>query len=293
MNLTRRLVAIGVAAAALFPPPAAAASSPMPGPPAAKPMRILSMNMCTDLLLLQLVPRARIAAVTYLAHDSAQVLFPGADTGLAINHGTPEDIINLKPDLILAGDFSTALTRSLARRVGARVVEVKSATTFDDIRTNLRQLGAEVGEPARAEALVRRMDTTLADLAATAPRRPTSVVVWSGGTTVPGRDTLTDAIVTAAGARNVAAVPGPADSSFGVEELLAARPDALLYGGTRPGVRSLTTDEGHHRAVRRLYAGRRIAFNGIVHSCGLPQSADGARDLRRALQALPPGGPSS
>ena len=249
-------------------------------------MRVLSMSLCTDLLLLELAPRSRIAGVTYLAHDASQVLFPGADAGLAIDHGTPEDIINLRPDLILAGDFSTAMTRTMARRVGARLVEVKSATSFADIRANLRQVGGALGEPARAEALVQRMDATLAELAATAPAQPVRVVVWSGGTSVPGKDTLTDAIVSAAGARNIAAVPGPGDSTFGVEELLAARPQALLYGQARPGVRSLTTDEGRHRAVRRLYAGRRIAFNSIVHACGLPQSADSARDLRRALDAL-------
>lgn len=280
MKLPRRIAAMA-AAAAMFPQLAAADAPP-------RPQRIMSMNLCTDLLLLELVPKARLGSVTYLAHDGAQVLFPGADAGIVINHGTPEDIVNLKPDLIVAGDFSTAMTRALAKRVGARLVEVKSAATFADIRTNLRRLGAEVGEPARAEVLIRRMDATLAELAATAPARPMRVVVWSGGTTVPGRDTLTGAIVAAAGARNVAAVPGISDSTFGVEELLAARPDALLYAAADPGVRSLTTDEGHHRVVRRLYAGRRIAFNGIVHSCGLPQSADGARDLRRALAALPP-----
>jgi iron complex transport system substrate-binding protein len=280
----RRLIAIAIAAAGL----PAAAASPVP---AAPPARIMSMNMCTDLLLLQLVPKARIGSVTYLAHDGAQVLFPGADAGIAINHGTPEDIVNLKPDLIVAGDFSTALTRRLAKRVGARLVEVKSATSFADVRTNLRQLGAETGEPARAEALIRRMDATLGGLAATAPARPIPVVAWSGGTTVPGKDTLTDAILTAAGAKNLAARPGPADSSFGVEELLAARPRALLYLSATPGVRSLTTDEGHHRVVRRLYGHRRIAMNSIVHSCGLPQSADDAAALRRALSALP-GSPS-
>lgn len=250
------------------------------------------MNMCTDLLLLQLVPKQRIGSVTYLAHDGAQVLFPGADAGLAINHGTPEDIINLKPDLIVAGDFSTALTRRLARRVGARLIEVKSATSFADVRTNLRQLGAETGEPARAEALIRRMDATLGGLAATAPAQPVPVVAWSGGTTVPGKDTLTDAIITAAGAKNLAARPGPADSSFGVEELLAARPRALLFLTAKPGVRSLTTDEGHHRVIRRLYGDRRIAMNSIVHSCGLPQSVDDAAALRRALSALPAARPS-
>lgn len=258
---------------------------------AARPMRIMTMSMCADLLVLQLVPANRIASVTYLAHEGAGVLFPGADAGISVNRGTPEDIINLKPDLIVAGDVSTALTRRLAKRVGARLVEVKSATSFDDIRASLRHLGAQVGEPARAEALVRQMDRTLAGLSATAPVQPMRVVVWSGGATVPGADGLTSAIVRAAGARNVAEKPGPADSSFGVEELLAARPQALLYGGGRPGRRSLTTDEGQHRVIRRLYEGRRVALNSVVHVCGLPQSADEAVRLRRRLQALPASAP--
>lgn len=282
MNRAPRIAAM--VAAALLPGMAAAAAP-------ARPQRIMSLSQCTDLLVLQLAPRSRINSVTYLAHDGAAALFPGADAGIAINHGTPEDIVNLKPDLILAGDFSTALTRSLARRVGARLIEVKSATSFADIRANLRQVGAAVGEPARAERLIGRMDATLAALAADPPPRQRRVVVWSGGTTVPGRDTLTNAIVTAAGARNVAARPGPEDATLGVEDLLVAKPEALLHADADPGVRSLTTDQGQHRLVRRLYAGRRLAFNGVVHACGLPQSADSARDLRRALDALPAGPP--
>ena len=280
----RRACRIAAIVAALAWQPAAAA-------PAPKPVRIMSMNMCADLLILQLVPRARVGSVTYLAHDGAQVLFPGADAGIAINHGTPEDIINLKPDLIVAGDFSTPMTRRMARKVGARLVELKSATSFADVRANLRMLGAQVGEPARAQALAARMDATLAGLRAGAPVTPIPVVVWSGGATVPGRDTLTGDIIAAAGARNIAARPGPADSSFGVEELLAARPAALFFETPKPGVRSLTTDGGRHRVIRRLYGDRRFGFNGIVHACGLPQSADSAVALRRALSGLPAGAP--
>jgi iron complex transport system substrate-binding protein len=286
MGPARRCIVIGTAVAGLgFQPAAAAVAAP------AKPQRIMTMNMCADLMVLQLVPKSRIASVTYLAKAGSDVLFPGADAGIAINHGTPEDIINLKPDLIVAGDFSTPMTRRMARKVGARLVELKSATSFTDVRANLRMLGAAVGEPARAGALAGRMDATLAGLNAGAPDRPMPVVVWSGGATVPGRDTLTGAIVSAAGARNIAARPGPADSSFGVEELLAARPAALLFETPKPGVRSLTTDAGRHRVIRRLYAGRRFGFNGIVHACGLPQSADSAVALRRALATVPPGAP--
>jgi len=264
---------------------ALAAGAPVAAAAAAR--RIMSLNVCTDLLLLQLAPKSRIASVTFLAPQAAKALFPGAADGIALNHGSAEDIVQVKPDLILDSGLGSPLTPAMARRVGARVVEVKNADSFADIRQTLRQVGAAVGEPARAEALIRRMDATLADLAAHPPRRRLRVVAWSGGTAVPGKGSLTDAIITAAGAVNIAAKPGAAESSFGVEELLIAHPDALLFGGATLGQPSLLTDEGQHRVVRRLYAGRRIAYNDVAHTCGLPQSADAAVELRRALDALP------
>lgn len=279
-----RTLATGAAAAALVTPQAAAAA--VAARPA-KPQRIMSINMCTDLVLLQLVPKVRIASVTWLAHDGVQALFPGADAKVAVNHGTAEDIINQRPDLILAGAFTTPMTRKLARKIGARVVEVKMAASLDDARDITLQIGAAVGETARAELLVQRMDAILADLTAHPPARRLRVVAWSGGSSVPGQHTLTNDIIKAAGALNIAAQPGATASSFGTEELLAADPDALLYGGERTGPPSMHTAGGQHRVVRRRYADRSLSYTDIAYGCGLPQSADAARDLRRALESLP------
>ena len=273
---------MGVAAAALLAiQPAAAAAS------RAKPQRILSMHLCADMLLLQMVPKTRIAGVTYLAHDGAEGLFPGADAGIPINHGTAEDIIRLKPDLILADSFATPLTRRLAKAIGAPILELDYATSFEDIRRNLRLIGAAVGEPARADALIARMDADLAEIADQPPRNPIRVIAWSGGDSVPGRGTLSGRIVEAAGAINVAARPGQTYATLDVEQVLAAQPQALLYGGLGPQSPSLRAEESQHRALRRIYAGRRIAFNETAHTCGLPQSARSALELRRALDALP------
>lgn len=244
------------------------------------------MNQCTDLLVLQLVPKARIAGVTYLARDGAKALFPGAADSVAVNYGTPEDIIKFRPDLILTGDFSLAVTRRLAREVGAPIVEVASTRTFDDVRRNLRQVGAAVGEPARAEALVRQMDARLTALAARPPTRPVRVVAWDGGATVPGRDTFANRIIEAAGAVNIAARAGPTYTGFDVEQLLVADPDALLFGGD--GRPLLQSEEARHRVVRQRFSGRRIAYPETPFNCGLPQSAKAAVDLRRQLDALPP-----
>jgi iron complex transport system substrate-binding protein len=253
----------------------------------AVPQRIMSTNVCTDLLLLQIAPKARIASVTFMAAQGAAVLFPGRADGIPLNHGAAEDVVNVRPDLILDSGLSSPLVRTLARRVGARVVDVKNADNFNDIREIVRQVGEAVGEPGRAAALIGQMDATLAELSAHPPKRPLRVVAWSGGSAVPGKGSLTDAIITAAGAVNIAAQPGPAESSFGVEQLLIANPDALLFGGATLGQPSLLSDQGQHRVVRRLFAGRRIAYNDITHTCGLPQSAQSARDIRRALDALP------
>jgi iron complex transport system substrate-binding protein len=258
----------------------------------AKPMHIMSINFCTDLLLLQMVPKARIASVTYLAHDAAEVLFPGADAGVAVNHGTSEDIINEKPDLILAGDYSTPETRKLAARaLRTPLIHFKPADNFDDIRATIRQMGAATGEPARAEAMIQRMDAELAQLARSRLPRPLRVVAWSGGSTVPGKGTLTDAIIEAAGAVNIAAQPHGHDGTFDVEQLLRANPDALLYGGERSGKPLLNADEGQPRLVRDLFGDRRIVYDDVAHACGLPQSADSAWTIHRALMALPRKGP--
>ena len=257
----------------------------------ARPQRIMSTNQCSDLLLLMLVPRERIASITHLAHGPVEALIPGADEGVAINHGLAEEVVSQRPDLILASPWSTPVLRRLAARVGAPVVEIDSANSFADIRRITRQIGALVGEPARAEALIDGMDRTLAELAATRPARTMEVVAWSAGDAAPGEGTLTDEIIEAAGAVNLAArLPGAGFSSFGVEELLAARPDAILRGVGGNSGPSLKDSASEHPVVRRAFRGRRITYPVVLHSCGLPQSAAAAAELRGALAKVPVGG---
>jgi iron complex transport system substrate-binding protein len=274
----------GVSAAVLLAGTAASAVA-APG----KPQRIMSMNQCTDLLLLQIVPRSRIASISYVSREDVDELMPGADQGIPINRGTAEDIVKLKPDLILAGDFSTPTTRRFAREAGAPIVEVKSVYSFADIRDVIRQIGAAVGEPERAEALVHQVDAGIAELAAKrSGRPPRQVVAWSGGTTVPGKATLANAIFEAAGAVNIAALPGGGYSSMDVEGLLKADPDLIFYVGTGDRQPSAQALQGRHPLIRRLYDHRRIPYSEAAFSCGLPQSIEAARNLRRQMDAIPP-----
>lgn len=249
------------------------------------------MMQCNDLLLLALVPKERIVSVTYLAHDAVAAIMPGADRGVAINHGTAEEIVRQQPDLILAGTFSSPTARRLAKKVGARLVEIPAVDSFADIRQVTRQIGALVGEPARAEAMIARMDAILADLAAHPPKRVVTVAAWSGSGSVPGKGTLINEMIRVAGGANIAAKLQDTNySSFGIEELIAARPDAIMESRNEWTAPSLRSEVGGHPLVRRLYARRTISYPAPAVSCGLPQTAEAARALRRAFAALPPGG---
>jgi iron complex transport system substrate-binding protein len=94
---------------------------------------------------------------------------------------------------------------------------------------------------------------------------------------------LFNAIVSAAGAVNLGASPGLRGRNFDVERLLMIHPDFLAFGDSTVSTPSLHAQPLLHPAVRRLYAGREIVYPALLYSCGLPQSAQAAWQLRQIL----------
>ncbi len=250
--------------------------------------RVMSLNLCTDQILLQLVPPERITSVTYISRASSQSFLTAEAFGVPINYGTSEEVLRQNPDLVLAGDTSTPAVRALLKKVGMPLLEMPPADTFEEIRKNVRVIAAAVGEVDVGESLLAHMDIVLAELEATKPTQRIVVVGWDGAGNVPTADTLFNSILVAAGGENVAnkltrnVVYGQY-RAFDLEQLVALRPDVLAYGSARADRLDLSTEQLKHPIVRKLYAGRQITYPGTLYSCGLPQSADAARDLRAGL----------
>src|ERR1700744_5469293 len=172
------------------------------------PSRIMSLKICTDELLMDLVPPSRIASVTFLSREKAALkLWPQA-AHIAVNHNSAEEVLATKPDMILTDSFTSPQMRSLLARSGARVVEVPPAENFDQIRAVTRLVGEAVGEPARAAALIAQIDQTFRGWATITPARSIRVMGWGGGGFVPGRATLFNAVLEAAGGVDIAAEDG-------------------------------------------------------------------------------------
>jgi len=253
------------------------------------PRRVMSLSLCTDQLLLQLVPPERITSITYLSRLAANSYLSAEAFGVPINYGAPEEVAREHPDLVLTGTFSTPAARMLLRRLGAPLVEVPPAEDFEQIRAVTRQVAGAVGAVEKGEALIAEMDAALAELERTKPTQRIVVAGWTTSGIVPAKGTLFDSILTAAGGENVANLVGSQPlygqyTAFDLEQVVSLRPDILAYGNSRVGRFDMSGEQLRHPVVRRLFAGRQIAYPETLYSCGLPQSATiAARDFRRAM----------
>lgn len=262
------------------------AQAPVAPAPAAKPMRVMSLNQCTDQLVLALLPPERIASVTWLVRSPDGSLMHRQADRVDVNHGLAEEVVRQQPDLVIAGSFTTPATRGLLRRLGYPMIEVGNAGSFDAIRTTTRQVAKAVGEEARGETLLARMDRQLADLARN-PGPPLRVAAWDSAGFSATKGSLFDAVLSAAGAVNVANEP-PA-SGYGkpdTETLLTSAPALLVKGAKINHKPGLQDNFDRHPLIRRYWDGARtLTIPQSYYVCGTPFVGEAALKLRQELRA--------
>jgi iron complex transport system substrate-binding protein len=282
---SRLLLAVALtlsAARALTAAPALAAAPVFPATQG--PQHVMSLSMCTDDLLLDLLPPERIASVTHYSRDPGNSYQWPQAANVRINWGTAEEVLAEKPDLVLAGTYTTPATRALLKNLHLPLIEVPPAADFDEIRAVTRQVAHALHRDAVGEALISRMDSTLQELAASKPPQNIRVAAWGEGGSIPGKGTMFDSILKVAGGVNIAAsIDSRAYTSFDVEQLLLARPDVLAYASHITDTPGLNTDLAQHPLILKLYSGRSVTYPGALYSCGVVESAGAAVALRASL----------
>lgn len=198
---------------------------------AEKPQRIVSLNLCTDQLLMMLVAPKRIAAVSYLARQKNSSVMHAEAQNLPVTFGQAEEVFLLQPDLVLAGTFTTRVTVSMLERLGQRIELFKPSYSFDDIRKTLRRMGDLVGERAKADALIAEFDRDLGTFEAAQPdQRPLAAFYYANSYT-SGDDTLAGEVLETAGMRNLGAELGLKQTkTLPLEVLVMANPQLVIKG---------------------------------------------------------------
>jgi iron complex transport system substrate-binding protein len=228
---------------------------------AAPPERIVSLNVCTDQILVDLVPRSRIAAVTHLATDPLSAAHPERAVGLRTTRGAAEDVLATNPDLVIAGTYSTPATVAILRRVGRRVETVPQPSTIAGVRDLIRTLAQLVEEPVTGERLISTMDQRIAvahgaGRGARPEARPgerPSAIVYQVNNYVSATGSLIDEALVLAGYRNGAAdLRIGRNGQVGLEALAAKPPDLLILASGPTTYRTAVGDNLRHPILARL-----------------------------------------
>lgn len=254
----------------------------------AAPQRIVSMNLCTDQMALLLVGPERIASISFLGADPAESPLAGLAAGLPINHGLAEEVIAAKPDLVLAGRYTTGFAKAMLKRLGYPVIEIESPETIAGIHATMIELGAALGVPDRAAALLAEMDRRLSAVAAPAGTFGSAIIFDANGFTV-GRPGLADEVMSLTGLINKAPELGiGAYGQVPLETMLAIKPDRIIYLIYRPGVPSIASATMEHPALKSGLGTRKtLSIPGRLLTCGTPMVAEAAERLAASLESSP------
>lgn len=240
-----------------------------------KPRRIVSLNLCTDQLVVLLADREAIASVTFLAADPVRSYVADRVAGLRVNHGLAEEIVALDPDFVIAGQYAARATVEMLRRLGIPVTVLPLPTSFAEIREQIAFVAKALGESERGLRAIADMDATLAAArpAATTRRRVAAIFGPNGFTGGPG--SLPHAVVEAAGYRNFAEQLGfGAIGQFSVEDIVAGRPDVLILNTDDSAAPSLARALLRHPALRKLrFDAEVIDVPPKLWTCGGPYTA--------------------
>ena len=201
---------------------------------AAAPQRIASLNLCTDQLLLMLVPRARIASVTDWAIRPESSYMAAAAQGLTLNHGLVESVLPQHPDLILAGEYTDHTMVNLLRKLGYRVEVVKVPQNIEQAREHILRFGELVGEAEGARKIVATMDARLQNIERQLQQhRPELAAAYAPNGMTVGRGAVLAEIIERAGWRNLGTeMDIRGYGNLALEQLVAAQPRLLVLDVT-------------------------------------------------------------
>lgn len=253
---------------------------------AAAPLRVVSMNLCTDQLALLVAGKGQLVSVSNVSHDADAAVLAIEARRYPANAGFAEEIFVLRPDLVVTGSFTRAASTALLRRLGYKVEVFEPALRFTDIRANLLRMGTLLGQPDQTARVVSAFDNELRRLA-TSPRSRRSAALYASNSFTSGRDTLASEIVQLAGLDNLASrlgLTGPA--RLPLELLVLSRPDVIVRERPRHRAAALAREVLRHPAL--VAAERRAkatAQSDQTWICGLPFALDAARRLSAAARA--------
>lgn len=238
-----------------------------------KPERVVSLNLCTDQLLLALADRGQIASLSFLARDATLSFLADKAVGLPVNEGRAEAILFSGADLVLTGTYGQQQQAALLQAQGLDVLTLGPWTSLEQGREQIRIVARSLGHPERGEALIEEIDAALERTRSIVPSKR-SILIFDRRGWVPALNSVENEILAQMGFKpHQEALGLTQGGTASLEAILTSPPDYLLV------------DEGSHRAidqgsalfvhpalVKAVPLERRLTVPGRLTICGGPST---------------------
>jgi iron complex transport system substrate-binding protein len=257
----RRRLKLLAAMIALVLPGSAASAANLP--------RLVSMNVCTDQLVLTLAEPEQILGLSRFARDGWQSK-AGDLSRYPVLSGGAEDILLIRPDIVVVSAFDKRSTRELLKAKGLHLAELAVPRTLDEARQQIREAGDITGHPDRAAVEIARLDAALARARRAVSERHFRVLPLSRRGWVAGSDSFVGSLLAESGLRSAAGDLGFAFGGFAsLEAIVNLRPDFIVVSQAGDTAR----DDGQafllHPALERFYPPeKRIVIPERMTECG-------------------------
>jgi iron complex transport system substrate-binding protein len=232
--------------------------------------RIASMNLCTDQLLISLANPEQILGLSRFSRDAWQSWAADDARRYPVLSGGAEDVLVLRPDIVVAGLFDKRSTRELLKEKGLHLAEFAMPRNLDEVKAQIREMGEIAGHPDRAMAEIARLDAAIARARRTVAEKHYRVLPLSRRGWVSGSDSLVSSLLTETGLFNAAGDLGIGSGGIAsLEAVVNLKPDFILV--SEAGDRA--EDEGLafllHPALERFYPPeKRIVIPERLTVCG-------------------------
>jgi iron complex transport system substrate-binding protein len=250
--------------------------------------RIASMNVCTDQLLTKLADPEQIVGLSRFSRDGWQSPVAGDGRRFPVLSGGAEDVLVLRPDIVVASLFDKRSTRELLKAHGLHLAEFAVPRNLDEVKTQIREIGEIAGHADRAAAEIARLDAAVANARRAVAGKHYSVLPVSRRGWVPGRDSFVSSLLSETGLFNVSGDLGFAFGGYAsLETIVSLKPDFLLVSQSG----DFAGDDGQafllHPALERFYPpAKRIVIPERLTECGGVTIADALDVLVRELKRV-------
>lgn len=242
---------------------------------AAKPVKIVSMPLGACEMLMSLVDKSRIAAMTFYVDDVNVSNVAEAAKGVGQRfESNAEKIIALQPDLVLMDTWTKDDLVKQLRDAKIPVFILSAPTNVDQEKEVLRILGKITDEDAKAQETVNWMDQKLKEvsdkLAGLQEDKKLSILDYSEMGSTSGKGTNFDDIVTRAGLINPVSKEGLEGwPQLSKEMVVKYNPDIILlpswYYDTKVNFQSLSDSIKGDKALAGVKAVQNNKLISLPH----------------------------